>query len=312
MVKFNKELIMKKDTAIYCNTEEKFNLLLKWAEYEKIISESGNTQYKWSRYGKETYLDIYDDTFGNIEAYRRYDYNFLEYDDVLTTDTDENKGKKMIKFNHNKIMNENTVVHCNTKEKAIKLLEWVEFEKIWDWKYNRWDKHKENTCYNILYNYYGHIKSYSNHTILEYEDVIIKNELREKEINDKVVCFDKKQLRKGIIFSKHPNQIHYGIKYENGYEASLEKKYIWFESPNLEIKLTIDGLDVTGEIEPEIRYICPICKKEINIHHNEAGRLKELGIHQCLHNTVISVVGNTLEEVSENLYKFYNLIRDSM
>ena len=97
MVKFNKELIMKKDTAIYCNTEEKFNLLLKWAEYEKIISESGNTQYKWSRYGKETYLDIYDDTFGNIEAYRRYDYNFLEYDDVLVND----EVKEIIMYEYN-------------------------------------------------------------------------------------------------------------------------------------------------------------------------------------------------------------------
>ena len=97
----------------------------------------------------------------------------------------------MIKFDYDKIIRERVAIHCDTKEKANNLLEWVGLNdlKWWKWcvgksylKYNNWFwfwfwfVYKEKTCYNLYtgeYDYYDNYKK-NNYTILKYEDVIME------------------------------------------------------------------------------------------------------------------------------------------
>ena len=215
----------------------------------------------------------------------------------------------MTKFRKDLIFQEKTVVHCDSEKKALELLKWAKTENLWSCinQNNGYETYGEKICYDFFKQEYSDIQDYEEYNILKYEDVII---IRGKDKGDEVVFLYGDKLNLGVVRSVGDN--HYEIKTENGNLLNMDKEYVWFNLPGLIVGITKNGIEVTGEEEPAKKIKCPLCNKELSIHHDETAKLKELGVHQCLHNTVISVVGNTLEEVSENLYKFYNLIRDSM
>jgi len=86
-------------------------------------------------------------------------------------------------FDYDKIMKPNTVVHCDTKEKAINLIRWADSMGL-KWcdgeKYtltcNEWDIRKTQTCYGIYKGYFSPKEYYEikGYTILKYEEVLIK------------------------------------------------------------------------------------------------------------------------------------------
>jgi len=91
-----------------------------------------------------------------------------------------------MKFNKELIMQENTVVHCDTKEKAARLLEWADsLGRSWrygdSYLYNtNWDNYKELTCYYIYNNSFADTKGvYTkyNYKILEFEEVLEMTEI---------------------------------------------------------------------------------------------------------------------------------------
>ena len=220
----------------------------------------------------------------------------------------------MTKFRKDLILQEKTVVHCDSEKKALELLKWAKTENLWSGgsQKNGYETYGEKVCYDLLEQEYSEVQDYEyiDYNILEYKDVII---LRGKDKGDEVIFLYGDRLQIGTIslINEYP-ECTYTIIDKNNITYTKKHNNLWFNSPNLKVEITRNGINVTGEDEPAIKIICPLCNKELSIHHDETAKLKELGVHQCLHNTVISVVGNTLEEVSENLYKFYNLIRDSM
>lgn len=86
-------------------------------------------------------------------------------------------------FDYNKIMQKDTVVHCDTEEKAKKLLEWADSKGLkWcneDGYINDicWGEHKENTCYELFKGKFGSLNwnMINNYTILTYEEVLLND-----------------------------------------------------------------------------------------------------------------------------------------
>ena len=108
----------------------------------------------------------------------------------------------MLKFDYEKIMKENVVVHCNREWKAVNLLKWAHSNGLkWDrgeyyLKCNAWYMYKDETCYNL---YKGEFSSYNyykneNYKIYKYEDVILKN--INKNIVECIECNKCKKLMK--------------------------------------------------------------------------------------------------------------------
>ena len=87
----------------------------------------------------------------------------------------------MIKFDYEKIMQIDTVVHCDTYEKAINLLKWADSIGLkWcdsdSYLNNAWGTYKEETCYYFykgMYYYRNYYNMYG-YKIHKYEDVIVK------------------------------------------------------------------------------------------------------------------------------------------
>ena len=93
-----------------------------------------------------------------------------------------------IEFDYDKIMQKNTVVHCDTEEKADKLLKWADSQGL-RWSngdsyltVNEYFNYKEKTCYDLVYGLYGSLDRFNSKyfagrkleeytTILEYEDI---------------------------------------------------------------------------------------------------------------------------------------------
>lgn len=109
----------------------------------------------------------------------------------------------MKQFDYYKIMQDNTVVHCDTEEKANNLLEWADSKDL-KWchgreysKYNQWEDYKQSTCYNLKQGTYSGIKSckQNNCNILTYEEVLIKEEeMKNKEIQTEFKIGDKVEV----------------------------------------------------------------------------------------------------------------------
>lgn len=84
-------------------------------------------------------------------------------------------------FDYDKIVKENTVVHCDTREKAKVLHQWADsvgLKWIGGDSYlglDRWNTHKEDTCYRLLNGRFSNINYYKEigYTIYEYQDVIL-------------------------------------------------------------------------------------------------------------------------------------------
>ena len=107
----------------------------------------------------------------------------------------------MTQFNYDLIMQPRTVVHCDTKEKALELLAWADSKGL-EWftgkRYSvvdRWDAYTHNTCYCLFLGEYSDVSYYQGegYTILKYEDVLL----------------DKEVLNHNKV--KNPNVSHYDI-----------------------------------------------------------------------------------------------------
>lgn len=135
--------------------------------------------------------------------------------------------------------------------------------------------------------------------------------LRGKEKGDEVVFIHSDELRTGIInkVCKYPKNSYF-IRDEDNNTYTKGDNYLWFNSPNIEIKINAKGLFVTGEEEPEPAKIitCPICHKPLSISYCSNDNTKSNGVHFCAFNTEIKVNNDTFDEVYENLCKLYNLI----
>lgn len=216
----------------------------------------------------------------------------------------------MIEFDKNKIMQEKTVVHCNTYYQSINLLKWAKLNGILYRSIDineELDNYKDKLCYNIFDKEYAYIDLYKaeNYTILEYEDVILK--LREKEKNDTVMYFDNCKLNRGVVwvtYEREHNQ--YQIKSENSEYFNINKEFVWFDSPDLRLEVTTKGFVATGERTPT-QYSCPMCGEDIKSTISECASI--IGAHQCFNDTVIGVDGNSAKDVYDNLCKFHDKIK---
>ncbi len=86
---------------------------------------------------------------------------------------------------------EKLAIHCNTEEKANKLL--TAFDKLGKkWLYgnsylesNYWEYNKKNTCYNNSNQYADiHWYKHNNYKIYEFEDIDFDEEIKENEKNN--------------------------------------------------------------------------------------------------------------------------------
>jgi hypothetical protein len=86
-------------------------------------------------------------------------------------------------FDYKKIMQPNTVVHCDTEEKAKKLLEWADSRGL-KWcsgdryiDYGAWALRKEKTCFYLKEGKYGGLEfcKDNNYTILTYEEALLND-----------------------------------------------------------------------------------------------------------------------------------------
>lgn len=214
-------------------------------------------------------------------------------------------------------MQEKTAVHCNTLDEAVNFIKWAESENLCrkgGYEANGWENGwKDTRAYDLHLGRCIDIHHLNNqeYSVLKYEDVLI---LREKEVGDRIV-----HIQYNKLISRTIDSIGNFGDYTNCIVSSgnnkgiviVPKENLWFDSPNIELKLTKNGIKVTGEVEPERKYFCPICNGKLNMHHDgTVDKFKELGVHQCLHHTVVSVVGSTIEEVHDNLNKFYKGIKN--
>lgn len=217
----------------------------------------------------------------------------------------------MTKFRKDLILQEKTVVHCNSEEKAIEFLKWAESLDICQkdgYRANGWgDVCKDTTEYYDLY--LGkcrdaHYLKDNGYNILEYEDVVI---LREKEEHDNIVYILDNKVNKGIVKEEATDSM-YRIINKNGLEKLMPKNNVWFDSPDIEFKITPKGIVVTGEEEQPKKMICPICHKPLIIEYNTNDNTKSNCVHICAFEIEINVNTETLDGAFEALCRLYNLI----
>lgn len=98
-----------------------------------------------------------------------------------------------MKFDKEKIMQEDVIIHCDEKWKAEELLKWAD-KQGYVWRdgdsflqENNWGNYKKNTCYDFNVGYYCDLSFYENngYKILKFEEVVIK-EFDEFEVGDRV------------------------------------------------------------------------------------------------------------------------------
>lgn len=102
---------------------------------------------------------------------------------VLDKDEDKMETKNNLKFDWDLILQQNTVINCNTENKAKELLKeaherglkWCSDESYLD--YNKWDEYMQNTCYCLSEGRHGSkpVCIEKNYTILSYDVVLLKN-----------------------------------------------------------------------------------------------------------------------------------------
>jgi hypothetical protein len=179
---FNKQKIFQKNVAIHCKTEKEIILLLQFVNNNFNLSPLINvTKYgcKLIKLHNELCIKFYN--YGNYTTFSYEEKNYstkynkiIEYKDILLEE---------IMFNKQKIIQPETVVHCDTEEKANNLLAWAHGEGLkWrtDSSYedeNYYEHFLDQTCYNLYvgkyaeYDYY----KYEGFIILKYEAVLLNS-----------------------------------------------------------------------------------------------------------------------------------------
>jgi len=92
-------------------------------------------------------------------------------------------------FNKELIMQEDVVIHCDTHEKAKKILRWAD-EQYLEWCSGRtyvesdnWENYKEETCYCFYKGSFCSIDKWMSidYKILTYEEVLMKDLKKNKD-----------------------------------------------------------------------------------------------------------------------------------
>ena len=143
----------------------------------------------------------------------------------------------IILFDYKKIMQPNTVVHCDTEEKAKKLLEWADSRGL---KWNNgdsyksvlnWHKYGKDTVYKLSSGLFGDEPWYkrNNYTVLTYEEAILNDydliyKIETGDFGNRcetVYCVDYKNYTKK--YNKYTFDINKGW---NGYVSGFDVIYI--------------------------------------------------------------------------------------
>ena len=161
-----------------------------------------------------------------------------------------------MKFNWGLIMQPNTVVHCDTEDKANELLseahkrglKWSNGSKYTE--YNGFNVHESKTCYdfnNNDYGSYGHCKDFK-YTILSFNDILIKEENKMK------IKYDLQVFHNIILFKV--------LEMDEKYRSSDKDKLLFTSSNSIvirsfnstelyEVEIYVLGLDKTRDDKAE-------------------------------------------------------------
>ena len=111
--------------------------------------------------------------------------DFYEYvaDDIkksIATKNDKNVKLYKVEFNEDLILNQKTIINCNTRAKAKSLCNWLDsIGETWcdgdSYKNFQWYEYEDKTCYFPNIGKYNNIDFYKEEkqNILTYEDVLI-------------------------------------------------------------------------------------------------------------------------------------------
>ena len=161
-----------------------------------------------------------------------------------------------MKFNWGLIMQPNTVVHCDTEDKANELLseahkrglKWSNGSKYTE--YNGFNVHESKTCYdfnNNDYGSYGHCKDFK-YTILSFNDILIKEENKMK------IKYDLQVFHNIVLFKV--------LEMDEKYRSSDKDKLLFTSSNSIvirsfnstelyEVEIYVLGLDKTRDDKAE-------------------------------------------------------------
>jgi hypothetical protein len=92
MIEFDYDKIMKENVVVHCDTEEKANNLLLWAD-SKGLKWSDYKSYKynfWNVYWQKTCYDLYNGEFTNYNYYKNNNYKIYKYEDVILKNINKN------------------------------------------------------------------------------------------------------------------------------------------------------------------------------------------------------------------------------
>lgn len=152
-------------TVIHCDTEEKANDLLKYLDEQGIIWRVGDRLTEnnyWDDYEEQT---CYNCNYENVLTYGSkytYKHNIIEWEIVEFKSLNnkeyndsevENMKCNVKNFDIERFKTGNYAIHCNTEEKARKLLNYLDKEHCITWshrlnnKYTAWKTFHEKTCY---------------------------------------------------------------------------------------------------------------------------------------------------------------------
>lgn len=129
-------------------------------------------------------IDLRYKQYGSLEeVLNRFDWLLGTLGLKYSNETDAEVQANVIRgccFDYEKIMRPNTVIHCKTKEQAKELLKWADSKGL-KWcdgnsylEENNWEKHREDTCYNLCVGAYSDKRDYKDcdYIILPYEEVL--------------------------------------------------------------------------------------------------------------------------------------------
>ena len=154
----------------------------------------------------------------------------------------EIKEFKMRKFNYNKIIKENTVVHCKTEDQANELLTWADSVGL-RWvdgeSYlgsNNYNEYGDKTCYYLFENGYGDLDWCidEDYKVIPFEEALLEEPKEILILKDKI-----KELEEELTNSISKSKFNSMCKvYEN--QLSIQDKQI--EKQNIIIRYLEDSI----------------------------------------------------------------------
>lgn len=196
-----------------------------------------------------------------------------------------------MKFNWDLIMQPNTVVHCDTEDKANELLSEATKENKAYYGISYWKDYKQDTCYNISKNQYCGLSYFkdNNFTILSFDDILIKEERKMKIKYDlqvfhnvvlfKVLEMEEKYRDKDVLFKCDNGFYIRSVSFPQITENTIKDRGIDVTKDNIVTQIKFNTNQEAQEYTEKVRFALEewnnyveVMEIEINLDWFEEGK----------------------------------------